>query len=163
MSMLRRIGARGLAIGASASAVALWGGPSTHNEALQATGNPLVTQTWKDSGISEPVVADEGTEIKPRGRRHLLKSRTRHKAKLEEVDQMTLHLHEYKDQRAAVGSLKERFDLYASKTIEVDGKPVKVMTFTNFLHSLILPRFHSQDPVRSALIAAVLLSPGPTD
>lgn len=152
MSMLRRIGARGLAIGASASAVALWGVPSARNDALQASGNPLVAhaQTWKESGITEPVAADEGTEVKPRGRRHLLKSRTRHKAKLEEVDQMTLHLHEYKDQRAAVGSLKERFDLYASKTIDVDGKPVKVMTFTNFLHSLILPRFHSQDPVRSS-------------
>lgn len=60
---------------------------------------------------------------------------------------MKLHLDEYKQHQKAVNSLRARFDLYASKRMELgDGRRVKAMTFTDFLHSLVLPQFHLHPP-----------------
>lgn len=96
----------------------------------------------------EKMDAEEVPEPKPRGRRQLLKKRTKHTAKLEEVDLMKVHLDEYKKNHKEIVSLRARFDAYASKTIGSGDTQTRAMTFTNFLHSLILPRFHLQSPVR---------------
>ncbi|GLE01896.1 hypothetical protein PINS_up010734 [Pythium insidiosum] len=103
------------------------------------------------AGASPDAVKDADAEAhaepKPRGgRRALLKSRTRHKAKLEEVDLMKLHVDEYREARATIDSLAKRFELFASKTIETPGKKVPAMTYTDFLQSMVLPRFHAQKP-----------------
>lgn len=95
-------------------------------------------------------VEGEETSARPRGgRRLLLKQRSKHQAKLQEVDQMKTHLDEYKQRREAIDSLRTRFDMYASKSVEAgDGRRVKAMTFTDFLHSFVLPQFHLHSPVR---------------
>ncbi|RLN14362.1 hypothetical protein BBJ28_00007395 [Nothophytophthora sp. Chile5] len=115
-------------------------GSQTRMEAKQVAGSNLLVQ----------VVAEDGEEAgeKPRGgRRLLLKHRSKHKAKLEEVDQMKVHLDEYKQRRKAIDSLRTRFDMYASKSVTTEGdKRVKAMTFTDFLHSFVLPQFHLQSP-----------------
>ncbi|CEG44456.1 calciumbinding atopy-related autoantigen [Plasmopara halstedii] len=81
------------------------------------------------------------------GRRSLLKQRSKYQAKLEEVDQLKMHLDEYKQSRESMYSLFQRFDMYASENVESgDGKRVKVMTFTDFLHSIVLPQFHLRSP-----------------
>ncbi|KAJ0393353.1 hypothetical protein ATCC90586_009880 [Pythium insidiosum] len=91
--------------------------------------------------------AEAPAEPKPRaGRRALLKSRTRHKAKLEEVDLMKLHVDEYREARATIDSLAKRFELFASKSIEASGQKTPAMSYTDFLHSMVLPRFHAQKP-----------------
>lgn len=99
---------------------------------------------------AEKTDAEEAAEPKARGgRRSLLKKRTKHTAKLEEVDLMKIHLDEYRKNYKEIDSLRARFEAYATKTVGSGEKEARVMTFTNFLHSLILPRFHLQSPVRT--------------
>lgn len=107
---------------------------------------PAVALPGSESSGSSLVGGDESKPARS-GKRHLLKSRTRHKAKLEEVDLMKIHLDEYKKVRVAIDSLAKRFELYASKTIAKEGAdPVAAMTYTDLVHSLILPRFHTRLP-----------------
>ncbi|ETI55097.1 hypothetical protein F441_02171 [Phytophthora nicotianae CJ01A1] len=112
----------------------------THAEAKQLMGG----------GIGAAVISAEGeeTSLKLRGtRRLLLKQRSKHEANMQEVDQMKTHLDEYKQRREAIDSLRTRFDMYASKSLDAgDGRRVKVMTFTDFLHSFVLPQFHLHSP-----------------
>ncbi|KAE9099342.1 hypothetical protein PF010_g15229 [Phytophthora fragariae] len=111
---------------------------TTHAEAKQLAG-----------GLGSVVAGSEGeeTSARLRGRRLLLKQRSKHQAKLQEVDQMKTHLDQYKQRRVAIDSLRKRFDMYASKSVEVaDGRRVKAMTFTDFLHSFVLPQFHLHSP-----------------
>ncbi|GAB9464157.1 hypothetical protein Gpo141_00001597 [Globisporangium polare] len=96
---------------------------------------------------AEKTDAEEAAEPKARGgRRSLLKKRTKHTAKLEEVDLMKIHLDEYRKNYKEIDSLRARFEAYATKTVGSGEKEARAMTFTNFLHSLILPRFHLQSP-----------------
>lgn len=97
---------------------------------------------------AEKTDAEDASEPKARGRRSLLKKRTKHTAKLEEVDLMKIHLDEYRKNHKEIDSLRARFEAFATKTVGEGEKEARVMTFTNFLHSLILPRFHLQSPVR---------------
>ncbi|DAZ96983.1 TPA: hypothetical protein N0F65_012115 [Lagenidium giganteum] len=112
--------------------------------AVDADGAQCEAEALVSVGGAEAISLVEPKEAKPRGRR-LLKSRTRHKAKLEEVDLMKVHLDEYKKSRDSIDSLYARFDMYASKTID-PIKKTKAMTFTDFVHSLVLPRFHLVAP-----------------
>ncbi|TDH73917.1 hypothetical protein CCR75_008893 [Bremia lactucae] len=81
------------------------------------------------------------------GRRLILKQRSKHQAHIQEVDQMKKYLNEYKQRREAIDSLRTRFNMYASKSVETsDGRCVKVMTCTDFLHSFVLPQFHFRSP-----------------
>ncbi|TYZ57373.1 hypothetical protein PybrP1_009534 [[Pythium] brassicae (nom. inval.)] len=95
---------------------------------------------------AEATDAASASEPKARGRRSLLKKRTQHTAKLEEVDLMKSHLDEYRASRRDIGSLRARFDAYASRTVGAGEDAARAMTFTDFLHSLILPRFRLQEP-----------------
>ncbi|KAF1333399.1 hypothetical protein FI667_g2784, partial [Globisporangium splendens] len=101
----------------------------------------------KTAFIPAVVDAEQEAEPKARGRRNLLKKRTKHTAKLEEVDLMKVHLDEYKKSQQEIDSLRARFEAYATRVIgSGDEKQVRAMTFTNFLHSLVLPRFRLQSP-----------------
>jgi hypothetical protein len=103
----------------------------------------------KTTFIPAVVDAEQEAEPKARGRRNLLKKRTKHTAKLEDVDLMKVHLDEYKKSQQEIDSLRSRFEAYATRMIgSGDEKQVRAMTFTNFLHSLVLPRFRLQSPVR---------------
>ncbi|KAF1777311.1 EF-Hand 1, calcium-binding site [Phytophthora cactorum] len=99
-------------------------------------------------GMAAMALAGEETSTKLRGgRRLLLKQRSKHQAKMEEVDLMKTHLDEYKQRREAIDSLRTRFNMYASKSVDAgDGRRVKAMTFTDFLHSFVLPQFHLHSP-----------------
>ncbi|EGZ12772.1 hypothetical protein PHYSODRAFT_316363 [Phytophthora sojae] len=112
---------------------------SAHAEAKQLVG-----------GLGAVVAGAEGEETSAKlrgGRRLLLKQRSKHQAKLQEEDQMKTHLDQYKQRRVAINSLRKRFDMYASKSVEAgDGRRVKAMTFTDFLHSFVLPQFHLHSP-----------------
>jgi Ca2+-binding EF-hand superfamily protein len=59
---------------------------------------------------------------------------------------MKIHLDEYKKNYREIDSLRARFEAYATKTVGSGDKEARAMTFTDFLHSLILPRFHLQAP-----------------
>ncbi|KAI9983864.1 hypothetical protein PInf_005137 [Phytophthora infestans] len=104
----------------------------------------------RDRGIGATVIGGDGEETtsKLRGaRRVLLKQRSKHEARMHEVDQMKTHLDEYQQRREAIDSLRTRFDIYASKNLDAGGgRCVKVMTFTDFLHSYVLPQFHLHPP-----------------
>lgn len=133
-----------LALGGAAAASAL---PSaTENEPRSALIAAVVDAEAADAAAS----AAPAAEPKSRGRRSLLKKRTQHTAKLEEVDLMKAHLDEYRRSRRDIGSLRARFDAFASKTVGAGESATRVMTFTDFLHSLILPRFRLQAPVRAS-------------
>lgn len=105
-----------------------------------------------DGEAADAASAAAQTEPKSRGRRSLLKKRTQHNAKLEEVDLMKSHLDEYRASRRDIKSLRARFDAYASRTAGAGEDAARIMTFTDFLHSLILPRFRLQTPVRSLVV-----------
>ncbi|KAL4110940.1 hypothetical protein PRIC1_002624 [Phytophthora ramorum] len=113
---------------------------TTQAESKQLLGGGL--------GAAVAGTEDEETSARPRGgRRLLLKQRSKHQAKLQEVDEMKTHLDEYKQRRAAIYSLRKRFDTYASKSVEAgDGRRVRAMTFADFLHSFVLPQFHLHAP-----------------
>ncbi|POM77441.1 Hypothetical protein PHPALM_5174, partial [Phytophthora palmivora] len=115
------------AVALAVAASATYDDAETHAEAKQLIGGGLGTAVVDTEG--------EETNTRPRGgRRLLLKQRSKHQAKLQEVDQMKTHLVEYKQRREAIDSLRARFDMYASKSVEAgDGRRVKVMTFTDFL------------------------------
>ena len=60
-----------------------------------------------------------------------------------------MHLNEYRALREAMDSLRAWFDMFASGSVETaDGQRVRAMTFTDFLHSLVLAQFHVHSPVR---------------
>ncbi|KAG7377234.1 Calcium uptake protein 1, mitochondrial [Phytophthora pseudosyringae] len=131
----------GMAAVALAVAAATAGAEAeTRTEASQLMGG----------GLGAAAAGTEGEETSARvrgGRRLLLKQRTKHQAKVQEEDQMKTHLDEYKQRREAIDSLHARFDMYASKSVEADdGRCVKAMTFTDFLHSFVLPQFHLHSP-----------------
>ncbi|RLN61163.1 hypothetical protein BBJ29_002850 [Phytophthora kernoviae] len=132
------ISALGLAVAITVAATAN-DDSNTLLEAKQLTENGLMTVE---------VGEGEETNARPRvGRRLLLKQRSKHQAKQEEVGQMKTHLDEYKQRREAIGSLRARFDMYASKSVvQSDGRSAKAMTFTDFLHSFVLPQFHLHAP-----------------
>lgn len=92
------------------------------------------------------------------GRRLILKQRSKHQAHIQEVNQLKKYLDEYKQRREAIDSLRTRFDMYASKSVETsDGRCVKVMTCTDFLYSFVLPQFHLHPPVCSDAAMAHLI------
>ncbi|KAL3656905.1 hypothetical protein V7S43_018112 [Phytophthora oleae] len=123
-----------------AAATVADGDSETHNEAKQLMGG----------GLGAAVIGAESEEmsLRPRGgRRLLLKQRSKHQAKIQEEDAMKKHLDEYKQRRKAINSLRTRFDMYASKSVEVgDGRLVKAMTFTDFVQSFVLAQFHLHSP-----------------
>uniref|UniRef100_A0AAV1TME3 EF-hand domain-containing protein n=1 Tax=Peronospora matthiolae TaxID=2874970 RepID=A0AAV1TME3_9STRA len=81
------------------------------------------------------------------GRRPLLKQRRKHQTESQQQKEFKMHLDEYKQIREALESLRSRFDMYASRSVEVDdGRCVRAMTFTDFLHSLVLTQFHVHSP-----------------
>lgn len=135
----RRVAAFAGAIVASGAVIAWGSDAGARCEAKQLQDAPVAAAVEQEAGKARG------------GRRHLLKKRSKMKEKLEEVDLMKVHLDEYKKAHAAVDSLKTRFQAYASQSIIVGGKHVPAMTFTDFVHSFILPRFHTRFPVRSAV------------
>ncbi|KAG1689666.1 hypothetical protein DVH05_002024 [Phytophthora capsici] len=112
----------------------------SHSEAKQLMGG----------GLGAAVINAENEETSSRlrgGRRLLLKQRSKHQAKLQEEDEMKKQLDEYKQRRKTINSLHTRFDMYASKSVEVgDGRHVKAMTFTDFVQSFALAQFHLHAP-----------------
>jgi hypothetical protein len=137
VSALPTLGAAAVMLAAVAAAAD--GDDAARSESKQLVGGLAVT-----GGEGE----EAGTRLRG-GRRLLLKQRSKHQAKLQEVDQMKTHLDEYKQHRGAIDSLRARFDMYASKSAELaGGRRVKAMTFTDFLHSFVLPQFHLHAPVR---------------
>ncbi|KAG7394649.1 Calcium uptake protein 1, mitochondrial [Phytophthora boehmeriae] len=132
------ISAFGLAVAITVAATAN-DDSKTFLEAKQMAGNGLLT-----AAVGE----EEEANVRPRvARRLLLKQRSKHQAKQEEVDQMKTHLDGYKQRRESIDSLRARFDMYASKSVvQSDGRSVKAMTFTDFLHSFVLPQFHLHKP-----------------
>jgi hypothetical protein len=113
------------------------------------TGAQSESMPVQEAPVAAAAVSAEQEGGRPRsGRRHLLKKRSKMKEKLEEVDLMKAHLDEYRQARAAIDSLRARFQAYASQSVAVGDKRVAAMTFTDFVHSFTLPRFHTRSPVR---------------
>lgn len=112
----------------------------SHSETKQLVGG----------GLGAAIINAESEETSSRlrgGRRLLLKQRSKHQAKLQEGDEMKKQLDEYKQRRKTINSLHTRFDMYASKSVEVgDGRHVKAMTFTDFVQSFALAQFHLHAP-----------------
>ncbi|CAI5710245.1 unnamed protein product [Hyaloperonospora brassicae] len=82
-----------------------------------------------------------------KGRRLVLQQRRKHEAETEQEKEFKMHLSEYRALRKAMDSLRARFDMFASGSVETnDGQRVRAMTFTDFLHSLVLAQFHVHSP-----------------
>ena len=88
-------------------------------------------------------IVEESEEMSARLRREhrlVLKQQSKHHTKMQDEDQMKTHLDEYKKHREEIKSLCSRFDMYASRSIEeTHGRRSPAMTFTDFLHSFVLP------------------------
>ncbi|ETV70052.1 hypothetical protein, variant [Aphanomyces astaci] len=79
------------------------------------------------------------------------------KQRHEESDQQSIlvkdSLKKYKEDLTAFDSVASRFDTFATamaKEKDANGVRRKAMTFTDFLHSLVLPRFRLSHPPRTA-------------
>ncbi|RMX63018.1 hypothetical protein KXD40_005980 [Peronospora effusa] len=100
-----------------------------------------------DGDVAMYAKVKESEEMSARlmgGRRLILKQQSKHEAKMQEEDQMKTHLE----------VLRSRFDMYASESMEeTNGRRVKTMIVTGFLHSFVLPQFclHSPVSLRTAL------------
>lgn len=118
--------------------------------ALAASGAALWAENEAADCQEQPEAHEkEVKEPKTRaGRRQLLKKRSKMKEKREEVDSMKAHLDEYRLAHKAAATARARFEHFASRKVAVLGKQVPAMTFTDFVHSLILPRYHTRSPVR---------------
>ena len=115
---------------------------ATRSEAQQLSDERTAVARW----AGEREKARTGRK---EGRRLLLKQRRNHQAESQQEKEFKMHLDEYEQIREAVDSLRSRFDTYASRSVEVDeGQCVRAMTFTDFLHSLVLTQFHVHSPVR---------------
>ncbi|KAG2772010.1 hypothetical protein PC129_g17267 [Phytophthora cactorum] len=129
-------------LGMAAMALAVAAAASDRDNETHAEAKQLI--------LGAAVIGAEGEETSTKlrgGRRLLLKQRSKHQAKMEEVDLMKTHLDEYKQRREAIDSLRTRFNMYASKSVDAgDGRRVKALTFTDFLHSFVLPQFHLHSP-----------------
>ncbi|TMW68888.1 hypothetical protein Poli38472_001044 [Pythium oligandrum] len=90
---------------------------------------------------------DSDDHSKQRVRRHLMKFRTQHRQKLDDENRLKIYLDEYKQTRIKIDSLATRFQVFASQAIETEEKLTPAMTFTDFLYSLILPRFRTRAPL----------------
>lgn len=135
------VGRRLAALAGLVAASAAWGsgGADAQSEAAPDQEAPV--------GGAAAAAEQEGG--RPRGgRRHLLKKRSKMQEKREEVDLMKAHLDEYRQARAATDSLRARFQAYASQSVAAGDKREPAMTFTDFVHSFTLPRFHTRSPVR---------------
>ncbi|CAK4084458.1 unnamed protein product [Aphanomyces euteiches] len=124
-----------------------------HFSSQSALVGLIVVATAQTASSSNEELKDSVADKKKKEKK---KTHWHTKQRHEESDQQSILLKEslkkYKEDLAAFDSVGARFDTFASamtKEKDANGVRRKAMTFTDFLHSLVLPRFRISHPSRS--------------
>ncbi|KAF0696158.1 Aste57867_13074 [Aphanomyces stellatus] len=126
-----------------------------HGTNLVCSGAPLVAFVACSSVFGGVALNEEVKESSAeKKKKEKKKTHWRTKQRSEELDLQSVLLRDslkkYKEDIAAFDSVEARFDTFATAvTKDKDGARLKAMTFTDFLHSLVLPRFRISHPPRT--------------
>ncbi|ETV94291.1 hypothetical protein, variant 3 [Aphanomyces invadans] len=111
------------------------------------------TLTKETTASNEEVKESSAEKKKKEKKKTHWHTRQRHEESDKQAVLLKDSLKKYKEDIVAFDSVASRFDTFATamtKDKDANGVRRKAMTFTDFLHSLVLPRFRLSHPPRSA-------------